>query len=203
MMINNKVITPGLPDCCFIQGEAPMTKEEVRALTLTKLRLTEDSTVLDIGAGTGSITVECALLAKKGRVYAVEKNPQALELIKKNCDKFKLTNVQVIAGEAPSCLSDFPQVDRIVIGGSGGNLQEMVGTARKLLKPGGILVLNAILLETAYLGLQALKKEGFIQEDIISVSVARGRKLGGKTALKPLNPVFIMWGSKEEKGEKA
>lgn len=201
-MINNNVITPGLPDSCFIQGEAPMTKEEIRALTLTKLRLTEDSIVLDIGAGTGSITVECALLAKRGKVYAVEKNPQALELIKKNCEKFKLTNVQVIAGEAPVCLSDLPQLDRIVIGGSGGNLQEMVAMAQNLLKPGGILVINAILLETAYLGLSALKEEGFIEEDIISVFVARGRKLGGKTALKPLNPVFIIWASKEEKGEK-
>ena len=174
-----------------------MTKEEVRVLTLSKLRLTPSSLVLDIGAGTGSVSVECALLSPAGKVYAVEKNPEAVLLIKQNCEKFGVSNIEVLEGAAPDCLHGLPPVDRVVIGGGGGNLQAVTAAAKGLLKPGGRLVINAILLETLAGALETMKKEGFEQVELLAVSIARGRELGGKTALQPLNPVFIIWGTKE------
>jgi len=197
MTKNSEFTVPGIPDELFIRGKAPMTKEEIRVLTLSKLRLTPFCRVLDIGAGTGSVSVECALLSPAGKVYAVEKNPEAVLLIKQNCEKFGVSNVEVLEGKAPACLHGLPPVDGVVIGGSGGNLQAITAAAGSLLKPGGRLVVNAILLETLAGTLQAMKEEGFDRVELLAVSIARGRELGGKTALQPLNPVFIIWGTKQ------
>ncbi len=187
---------PGIADDKFLRDKTPMTKEEVRVLTLSKLRLTAESCVLDVGAGTGSLSVECALFAYAGRVYAVEKEPTARELIKANCRRFGVDNVEVVAGTAPGCLEGLPQVDCAVIGGSGGNLREIVTCCRELLKPGGRLVINAILPETMYEGMKALEKEGFARVEMIMVSIAKSRELGTKTALQAMNPVFIIWGTR-------
>lgn len=188
--------TPGIPDELFIRGKVPMTKEEVRVLTLSKLCLQRNSLVLDIGAGTGSISVECALRSSQGRVYAVEKNPEAVELIRANSRKFAVNNLQVVEGQAPACLEGLPAMDRVVIGGSSGQMEALVEKAGQLLKPGGRLVINAVLLETLWTGRQAMKKGGFDQVDLLSVAVSRGKELGGKTALEGMSPVFILWGNK-------
>ncbi len=174
-----------------------MTKEEVRALTLSKLRPTSHSYILDIGAGTGSISVECGLLAPRGKVYAIEKNLAAIDLIYKNCKKFGVENIEIIAGEAPAAIKKIPLMDRVVIGGSGGNLRDILVAVNDILKPGGRIVLNGILLETVTVGLQSLKEQGYKQVDLITVSIARGKELGGKTALQALNPVFIISAAKE------
>lgn len=195
-MINWEFSVPGIPDELFLRGKVPMTKEEVRALTLSKLRLTSYSYILDVGAGTGSISVECGLLASRGKVYAIEKNPVAIDLIYENCKRFGVSNIEIIAGEAPAAIKKIPLMDRVVIGGSGGNLKDIIVATNDILKPEGRIVLNGILLETVTVGLQALKEQGYRQVDLITVSIARGRELGGRTALKALNPVFIISAAK-------
>jgi len=178
-----------------------MTKEEIRVLTLAKLRLKAHSRVLDVGAGTGSLTVECAALASQGWVYAVEKEPLGLELIKANTAKFGLENVTVIAGEAPDCLLDLPPLDGAVIGGSGGKLREILQSLRGLLKPGARVVLNIILLQNLHTALTALEELGFAEVDLLAVNIARGRLLGQNRALQPLDPIFIIWGTQPGTGE--
>lgn len=196
MMIKWEYTAPGIPDELFIRGKVPMTKEEVRVLTVSKLKVRPDSTILDIGAGTGSLTVECARQAYKGRVIAVEKNPTALGLVKRNAERFELSNVEIIEGEAPFCLAGLPPCDAVFIGGSSGNIKEIIKEANKLLKTGGRLVINAILIETVYSALSFIKEENMRGPEILSVSLAKGRELGGMTALEPLNPVYIIWGEK-------
>lgn len=187
---------PGIPDRFFVRGDVPLTKEEIRVLTLAKLRVTPESKLLDIGAGTGSISVECGLLAPEGMIYAVEKEAPAIELIQKNCERFGVKNIRIIQGEAPFCLERMaiPPLDGVVVGGSSGRLKEIVLKARELLRPGARLVINAILLETVCEGSAVLKEAGFSGVEMMAVSVARGRELAGRTALEPLNPVFIIWG---------
>lgn len=189
---------PGIPDELFIRSKVPITKEEVRTLTLSKLRPTLHSNILDVGAGTGSISIECALLASQGKVYAIEKNPLAVKLICENCKRFGVTNIEVIAGEAPAAIKKIPLIDRVVIGGSGRNLRDIIVAVNDILKPGGRIVLNGILLETVTRGLQFLKEQGYSQVDLITVSIARGKELGGRTALHALNPVFIISAAKEK-----
>lgn len=187
---------PGIPDEAFIRGDAPMTKQEIRVLTMSKLRLNSDSIVLDIGAGTGSLSIESALIAKEGTVYAVEKEEDALFLIEQNCEKFGLDNIKIVKGEAPYCLEDLPLLDGAIVGGSGGNLKAIVEKCLCLLKEGGRIVINAILLETACEAISLLEEYDFINTDLIHVNIARRRKMGKKTGLIGQNPIFIIWGEK-------
>lgn len=139
--------TPGIPDSLFLRDEEiPMTKEEIRSLVMSKLRLREDHEALDIGCGTGSVTVEMALIAK--RVVGIDNNPKAVELTKANVSKFGV-NVDVIQGHAPEALKDLGKFDRIFIGGGSDILEEIVMEALNHLKSGGRIVIDAILLETA------------------------------------------------------
>jgi precorrin-6Y C5,15-methyltransferase (decarboxylating) len=183
--------TPGIPDSMFIRGEVPMTKEEVRAAAISKLRLTGNETVYDIGAGTGSVSVECALICKSGRVYAVEKEDDALELIRKNTGKFKTRNVEIIAGNAPLACERHPAPDRVFIGGSGGKMEEIVRWAGSSGKPVRI-VINTVVVESTAEALSSLEKEGFENIEIISLSAARGRRVGGKHMMQAMNPVYII-----------
>ena len=196
MVDYSKSVVPGLPDELFERGSVPLTKEEIRCLTLSKLRLEAGNRVLDIGAGSGGLTVECALLLKSGRVWAVERDAEALGLIRANCSRFGLDNVTVIEGEAPGALEGLEQFDRIIVGGSGGKMNEIIARAKELLLPGGIVVINCILLESLYESLRSLKEHGFINTHYLQAVIARSRELGGGTVLQPLNPVFIVSASK-------
>lgn len=122
----------GLPDDVFERGAVPMTKREVRAVTMSRLSLREDSVVFDIGAGTGSVTVEAALTAYRGRVYAIEKNREAAALIRKNCRRFAADNVSVVEGSAPEALKGLPAPDAVFIGGSGGNLSSIIDMLQEI-----------------------------------------------------------------------
>jgi len=192
-------ITPGIPDHLFLREEVPMTKEEVRTLTLSKLRLLPNHHLLDIGAGTGSISVEAALLLKEGMVTAVEKGAAGVELIGHNARAFGVSNIQTIHGTAPEALGTIRSVDRIVIGGSSGRLAEILERCNELLVDGGILVVNCLLLETLDSSMKLLRELNFTSIDLLSLSCARGEPgPGGKgTMLKPLNPVFIISARKE------
>jgi len=193
-MVNkrNRNLTPGLPDEWFERGEVPLTKQEIRCLTLSKLMLEEGQQVLDIGAGSGGLTIECALLMPGGQVWAIERDAQAVKLIRANLKKFGLENVTILEGEAASVLEGSGSFDRIIIGGSGGELPFIVKKAGSLLNPGGILVLNCILLETLSESLRLLEVNSFTDLQFIQASISRSRKMGSGMALQPLNPVFIV-----------
>lgn len=190
--------TGGIPDELFVRGEAPMTKAEVRAVTLAKGRLKDEHVVWDIGAGTGSISVEAALAAGKGAVYAVEKEADAVELIKENSALFGAGNITVCPGEAPAALAGLPQPDRVFIGGSGGNLPEIIAYAHAQMPSGGRLVVNAVVLETLSTAVQVLQKLDFQDIEITQVSIARTVNAGRLHMFKSHNPVFVISGEKKQ-----
>lgn len=189
---------PGIPDEYFVRGKVPMTKEEVRILTMVKARLLPDHVVWDIGSGTGSLTVEAARLVPEGMVYAVERSPEGVELTRHNVESFGLANVQVIPGEAPDALALLPDPDRVLIGGSGGNLPEIVEILQYRLKPGGRLVINAVTLQTVGTALANLGLPWHVE--VIQMGVARGVPAGGRHLMKALNPVFIISAERGEDG---
>ncbi|QSX08822.1 precorrin-6Y C5,15-methyltransferase (decarboxylating) subunit CbiT [Alkalibacter rhizosphaerae] len=190
---------PGIPDEHFERGAVPMTKEEIRAITMSKLRMEDGLVGVDIGAGTGSITVEMALQTPNGKVIAIETNEAAMDLIRKNLSLFRLHNVIPVLGKAPEDLDIVEPVDRIVVGGSKGNLPQIVEWIAGHLKADGIVVGNFIVLENAVMFIQGLKAAGFDCETI-QVSVARGRSVGGVTMMEGNNPIYIVTGklNKEE-----
>ncbi|MGB9792697.1 MAG: precorrin-6y C5,15-methyltransferase (decarboxylating) subunit CbiE, partial [Thermacetogeniaceae bacterium] len=144
----SEVITPGLPDEAFLRGDAAMSQEEVRALVLSKARLCRGMSVIEVGAGTGSWTVEAARLVAPGRVWAVEKNASAAAFVRANIERFGLDNVVLVEGEAPSACSGFPKADRLLIGGTGGKLEDVLKAAGEWLVPGGLVVVTAVTPET-------------------------------------------------------
>jgi precorrin-6B C5,15-methyltransferase / cobalt-precorrin-6B C5,C15-methyltransferase len=183
--------TPGIPDEMFIRGQVPMTKEEVRAVTLSKLKLKKNHVVYDIGAGTGSVSIECALNCKSGTVYAIEKEDDAVELIEKNASKFGLDNIRVVHDEAPAALRGLPEPDRVFIGGSSGNMSEILNYVKVLNKAVRVVV-NAVAIESVYEALKGFEESGYENIDISFVSVSRGRAAGSKHLMQALNPVYII-----------
>ena len=191
-------VVPGIPDELFCRGDVPMTKEEIRCLALSRLRLKAHHTVLDVGAGTGSISIECALLLKEGKVIAVEKDQAALDLLRQNARHFSVNNLEIIAGSAPAALAKIEKVDRIFIGGTGGQMETILEVCSSILVDGGIVVVNCILLESLASCIEILTKMPFTEPQIVSANIARGQRLGKQTMLRPLNPVFIVSARKNE-----
>jgi len=189
--------TPGIPDSCFIRGEVPMTKEEIRTIVISKLRLESDSTVYDIGAGTGSLTIEAANLVNRGVVYAVEKDRKGIELIKKNSQKFGMNNVNIVKGEAPGILNGFPLADRIIVGGSGGKLDEILRKGKKKLKKQGRIVITAVTIDTLSQAKKSLERLN-LTFNICNIAVTRAKKVADYQMLKGMNPVFIISAVKED-----
>lgn len=187
--------TPGVPDDYFIQDEnvPGPTKEEVRVLTISKARLNEGDIVIDVGCGTGGLTVEAALqVGSKGKVYALDEDPVAVKLTLSNVEKFSLqNNVVVKQGKAPEGLTDFPVADAVLVGGTM-NLREILQVVQSKLKPDGRIVVNAILLETATTAIDELKKLGFRNVDVTSVSVSKGKQIKSGTMMLARNPITIV-----------
>lgn len=188
---------PGIPDDMFVRGQVPMTKEEVRAVSLSKLRLSTNSTVFDIGAGTGSVALECALVCSRGMVYAVERNAEGLGLIRENAKNFGVSNIVTVDGEAPEVLTGLPIPDRIFIGGSGGNMDEILawisancGKVR--------VVANTVTVESTYEALEGFKKYGFTNIEIVNAAITRSRSVGGKHLMQAANPVNVISADKGE-----
>lgn len=188
-------ITPGMPDDMFIRGNIPMTKEEVRVITLSKLRLKEDDVIIDIGAGTGSITIEASLIAKKGKVYAVEQKQEGIYLISENIKKFGIENVEVMEGKAPDIISDI-YIDKAFIGGTGGNIKEIFDWLNNHLNIGGRVVINAITIETVYKAKKYLKENNYLNIEVIQVGISKGREVGNLTLMEAQNPIYILSGEK-------
>lgn len=183
--------TTGIPDELFIRSDVPMTKSEVRAVSLSKLRLKENSILYDIGAGTGAIAVECGLRMKQGRVFAIEQDPCAQALIRGNAAKFGVSNLTMVAGAAPGVLKGLPKPDRVFIGGTDGRMAEILDwichNSHRLR-----IVANAVTIESAYEALSGFKDRNFKAIDLTSVAVSRGRPVGGKHLLQALNSVYII-----------
>lgn len=183
----------GIPDEEFIRGEVPMTKSEVRVISLSKLALKEGDILYDVGAGTGSLSVEAALLLEKGKVYAIEEMEEAALLIEKNREKFLLQNLHIIKGRAPECLKELPVPDAAFIGGSRGRLKEIL---EELLdkNPAITIVLNAVTLETLSEAIEAFRDLSFTDMEISQAAITRTRKAGRYHMLSAQNPVFIIKG---------
>lgn len=187
-----EIIPPGLPDHLFLRGKVPMTKSEVRAISIAKARLRPTHRVLDIGAGTGSFTIESALLCPQGQVVAVERNPEALELLRQNIAHFALSNIEVRSGEAPDILHGLAPFDRIFLGGSGGRLGEILALLPSLLTQDGRLVANAICLESTMQIWDVMKQAPWQEPEIVQISVARGVPVGESlTRFEAMSPVWI------------
>ena len=184
--------TYGIPDGAFERGDVPMTKSEIRAITLSKLGLSPGDCAVDIGAGTGSVSIEMAMAAADGRVYAIESNPEGIELIKANALKFGVPNIDCIHGAAPEALSGIEQVDAVFIGGTGGALEAIMDWTQGHLKSGGRLVANFITLENLSAMLNRIKSDSYDQQEVIEVGVSRGRFVGSLTMMTAQNPVYIL-----------
>ncbi len=188
-------ITSGIPDAEFIRGKVPMTKQEVRSISLAKLRLLTDSVIVDIGAGTGSVAIEAARLSTQGQVYAIEREPEALALIKQNQQRFGV-NLKLMSGDAVNCLTELEYFDRAFIGGSGGCLSKIISLCDERLPIGGRIVVNAITLETAFHAISIFRELQYSELEAVSINIARGRLLAKSTLMESLNPVTIVCASK-------
>ena len=186
----------GYPDSSFERGKVPMTKREVRAVALAKLGVAPTDTVWDIGAGTGSVSVELALLAREGRAFAIECDPEALVLARRNRERFCAWNLTVEEGNAPEKLDTWPAPDAVFIGGSRGNLEEIIDAVLTSNKDARICV-TAITLETLESALHAFQTHG-IEAEVSEVSVARTTPVGSYHMLKAQNPVFVITGNCHE-----
>lgn len=182
---------PSLADGDFARGKAPMTKEEVRALAIAKLRIAPGHVVWDVGAGTGSVSVEAALAANRGVVYAVEKNPDALALMRENRAAKGAFNMVPVEGEAPDALAGLPAPDRVFIGGSSGNLDAIVNAALAA-NPQVRICVTAVTLETLADVLACLRAHDVEDADIVQVSVARADAVGSYHLMRAENPVYIV-----------
>ena len=181
----------GIRDEEFQRGKAPMTKEEVRTVSLSKLHLSEDSICYDVGAGTGSVSVEMALRAWNGKVYAIEKKEDALALLKENKQKFAVDNLEIISGMAPEAMMELEVPTHAFIGGSSGNMDAII----KLLlekNPEVRIVINCITLETVTEAMEAIRKFDLEDVDIVQLGVARSKSVGRYHMMMGENPIYII-----------
>jgi cobalt-precorrin-6B (C15)-methyltransferase len=187
--------TPGIPDELFERTEdVPITKEDIRAIAISKLRLKEDSSAIDVGCGSGSITVELCLQTK-GQVYAIDFDQKAIELTKKNLDKFGV-KAEVILGKAQDVLPKLPQADAVIIGGTWGDTRQVIELAVSRLKPGGRLVIDTILIETMYQALVSINELKLAEVDVTQVTISKARKVTTGTMMLARNPVMIISATK-------
>ncbi len=185
------IVTGGRSDEAFLRAEVPMTKSEVRAVSLSKLRLTRNAICWDVGAGTGSVSIEMAEAAEDGMVFAIERNADACALIERNKRHLGVMNVTVVVGKAPDALKDLPVPTHVFIGGSGGNLREIIETALSK-NPRVRIVLNTVTAETFAEATAAIKALHLINEEIVGLQVSKDRKVGGYHMMTAQNPVYII-----------
>lgn len=183
---------PGLPDEAFERGDVPMTKQEVRAAVLAKLAVRPKDILWDVGAGTGSVSVELALAAPRGRVYAVECRPEGCALIKANREKFRTRNLVLVEGLAPDALSDLPAPDAVFIGGSKGSLAAIVDAALDK-NPDARICVSAIALETLSAAVAALTAKGRTVQ-VSQIAVSRAKAVGGLHLMMAQNPIYLITG---------
>jgi precorrin-6Y C5,15-methyltransferase (decarboxylating) len=190
-------ILPGAPDSWYDHPGGLITKSEIRAISLSKLRLAPDHTLWDLGAGSGSISIEASLFTKKGKIFAVEKNPDRIENIKNNRKRFKVRNLKIVQAVLPDGLSRLTRPDRIFIGGGGKDLKSIVTAAAKCLKPDGRIVINTVLIPNLQAVVEALSRLKF-ETDVIQVQINRTRQMPWAQRFEAQNPVWIISGMRKK-----
>lgn len=187
-----------MKDELFLRGEkVPMTKEAVRAFAIAKLELHRAHHLIDIGAGTGSVSVEAALQYPSLRITAIERNPAALRLLDENRQHFACPNIDILPGEASMAIAD--SADAIFMGGSGGHLNELIDWSLRQLLPGGRLVMSFILQENVSTALTRLQQSGVQGVECQQLQISTLTALGSGHYFKPNNPVFVIACQKEER----
>ncbi len=189
--------TLGIADSAFLTMKKQITPEEVRVVALAKLQLRHDMVLWDIGAGSGSISIEADFLLPHGRIFAVERNVEYIKFLRENLNKFHPRNVRVVEGEAPNCLEDLPDPDRVFIGGSGGNLWELLEAVDERLPADGRVVLTAMTLDTLVASSDFFENSGY-QVDVTTLNVARTSSNTDYKVFEAHNPVYIIVATKAQ-----
>ena len=189
--------TLGIADSAFLTMKKQITPEEVRVVALAKLQLRHDMVLWDIGAGSGSISIEADFLLPHGRIFAVERNVEYIKFLRENLNKFHPRNVRVVEGEAPNCLEDLPDPDRVFIGGSGGNLWELLEAVDERLPADGRVVLTAMTLDTLVASSDFFENSGY-QVDVTTLNVARTSSDTDYKVFEAHNPVYIIVATKAQ-----
>lgn len=184
----------GLTETEIAHSKGLITKDEVRAVTIHKLRLPQKGVFWDIGAGSGSVSIEAARLYPELKVFAIEKDKEQINHIRENKERFNALNIEIISGEAHNALINLPSPDRVFIGGSGGRLKEIIDFIAMMQTP--IIVINATTIETLHEAVQYLENSGF-EVEISEVSISRSKIVSNKRHMSALNPVFIITGEKQ------
>jgi cobalt-precorrin-6B (C15)-methyltransferase len=188
--------TPGIPDELFDRiEEVPITKEDVRALVISKLRLKENSSAIDVGCGSGSITVEMCLQTKGNKVYAIDFDEKAVKLTRKNLLKFDV-KAEVIFSKAQDILPLLPRVDAIIIGGTSGEVERIVNLGIDRLNKGGRIVIDTVLIETMYKALTTINQANLKEVDVTQAIIAKARKVTTGTMMSARNPIMIISATK-------
>jgi cobalt-precorrin-6B (C15)-methyltransferase len=196
-MMRWNYITPGIPDELFERSEnVPITKEDIRSIVLSKLRLRKNYSVIDVGCGSGSITVEVCLQLDSKNVYAIDLDKNAIELTKKNLDKFGVS-ANLIYSKAEEILPSLPTVDAIIVGGTKGKTEKIVELCISKLKEDGRLVIDTILIETMYKALRTIKKEKMHEIEVTQVTISKGKDVPSGTMLVSRNPILILSATKQ------
>ena len=183
----------GLPEEVLAHQAGLITKAEVRAVVLARLALYPGLTLWDVGAGCGSVGLEASLLLPSGQIFAVEQDPGRAAQVQANAEKFGVTNLKVVCGQAPGCLVELPDPQRVFLGGGGRNMQEILAAVMGRLERGGRVVLTATLLETLETARSVLTQAGW-EVDLTQLQVSRSKPLAGGTFMQALNPVWIVTG---------
>jgi len=175
----------------FIRGKVPMTKQEVRCISVAKLDLNKDSVLIDVGAGSGSVGIEASNFISKGKVFGIEINPDGIEVIHQNLEKFNVTNYELIEGLAPNDIPEI-EVDRMFIGGSKGNLETILEWFLNHSREESKVVINTITLESLGDAMKALEKLKFCEIEVININIARNKKIGRYNMMMGENPIYII-----------
>lgn len=184
-------VCTSIPDEAFIRTKVPMTKREVRSVSIGKLELQSDSVVYDIGAGSGSVSVEIAMQSPDIKVYAIEKNPEALDLIEQNKCKFAADNIELIHGMAPFALKELPAPTHVFIGGSSGNMEKILNTVLEKNENANI-VINAVALNSMAKVMEWIEKRNDLETEIVQLQVSKSKKIGEYHMMMGQNPIYII-----------
>ncbi|XWK91166.1 MAG: precorrin-6Y C5,15-methyltransferase subunit CbiT [Phormidium sp.] len=192
-------VTPGIPDDLFDRLPGiPLSKREVRLLLVSHLRLTPDTILWDIGAGTGTIPVEVGLLCPQGKIIAVERDEEVAGLIRRNCDRFSVTNVDIIIGSAPECLKDLPAPPNRVCIEGGRPIKDILFEVWHYLPHQGRVVVTAGNLETLYSVSETFAQLQVRNIEVVQSAVNRLEKRGNNQTFAAVDPIFILSGEKLE-----
>jgi len=194
-----KYATPGIPDELFTTVDSvPLTKQDVRVISLSKLKLMPEMTLWDIGGGTGSMSIEMAIIAVDSKIFAIEQNLSAVDVMKQNIEKFQVNNVSVIEGIAPTSLVGLPTPQRVFIGGGGAALQSILVAVHNEIASYGIVVVNAVTIETLSDALKFFELNDYKNIECIGVSISKAKTLGSRHIFSPNNTVYVI---SAEKGD--